>query len=30
MYDINGEIKLIDQGGDTVVHKNMGEPDAQE
>lgn len=30
MYTIDGEIKLVDQGSDTVVHKNMGEPDAQE
>lgn len=30
MYTIDGELKLVDQGSDTVVHKNMGESDAQE
>lgn len=30
MYTIEGEVKLVDQGNEYVVHKNLGEPDAQE
>lgn len=29
MYTIDGEVKLVDQGNEYVVHKNLGEPDAQ-
>ncbi len=27
LYTINGELKLVDQGNEYVVHKNLGEPD---
>lgn len=30
LYTINGELRLVDQGNEYVVHKNLGEPDAQE
>ncbi len=30
MYTIEGEVKLVDQGNEYVVHKNLGEPNAQE
>lgn len=30
MYTIEGEVKLVDQGNEYVVHKNLGEPYAQE
>lgn len=30
MYTIEGEVKLVDQGNEYVVHRNLGEPDAQE
>jgi len=30
MYTIEGEVMLVDQGNEYVVHKNLGEPDAQE
>ena len=30
MYTIEGEVKLVDQGNEYVVHKNLGESDAQE
>lgn len=30
MYTIEGEVKLVDQGNEYVVHKNLGEPIAQE
>ena len=26
MYTIEGEVKLVDQGNEYVVHKNLGEP----
>lgn len=30
MYTIEGEVKLVDQGNEYVVHRNLGEPYAQE
>lgn len=30
MYTIEGKVKLVDQGNEYVVHKNLGEPNAQE
>ena len=30
MYTINGEVKLVDQGNEYVVHKNLGEPTISE
>lgn len=30
MYTIDGEVKLVDQGNEHVVHKNLGESIAQE
>lgn len=30
MYTIEGEVKLVDQGNEYVVHKNLGEPNAKE
>ena len=30
MYTIEGEVMLVDQGNEYVVHRNLGEPDAQE
>ena len=30
MYTIEGEVKLVDQGNEYIVHKNLGEPNAQE
>lgn len=30
MYTIEGEVKLVDQGNEYVIHKNLGEPNAQE
>lgn len=30
MYTIEGEVMLVDQGNEYVVHKNLGEPNAQE
>lgn len=30
LYTIEGEVMLVDQGNEYVVHKNLGEPDAQE
>lgn len=27
MYTIEGEVKLVDQGNEYVVHRNLGEPD---
>lgn len=30
MYTIEGEVKLVDQGNEYVVHKNLGESYAQE
>ena len=30
MYTIDGEVKLVDQGNEYVIHKNLGEPSAQE
>ena len=29
MYTIEGQVKLVDQGNEYVIHKNLGEPDAQ-
>lgn len=30
MYTINGEVKLVDQGNEYVVHRNLGEFNAEE
>lgn len=30
LYTIEGEVMLVDQGNEYVVHKNLGGPDAQE
>lgn len=30
LYTIEGEVMLVDQGNEYVVHKNLGEPSAQE
>ena len=30
MYTIEGEVKLVDQGNEYVVHKNLGGPNSQE
>ena len=30
MYTIEGEVKLVDQGNEYVVHRNLGSPHAQE
>lgn len=30
MYTIEGEVKLVDQGNEYVVHKNLGEPTVSE
>lgn len=30
MYTIEGEVKLVDQGNEYVIHKNLGSPHAQE
>ena len=30
MYTIEGEIKLVDQGNEYVIHKNLGDLNAQE
>ena len=30
MYTIEGEVKLVDQGNEYVVHRNLGEPYVQE
>ena len=30
MYTIEGEVQLVDQGNEYVVHRNLGGPDAQE
>ena len=30
LYTINGELKLVDQGNEYVVHKNLGEPTVSE
>lgn len=30
MYTIDGEVKLVDQGNEYVVHKNLGEPTISE
>lgn len=30
LYTIEGEVMLVDQGNEYVVHKNLGEPNAQE
>lgn len=30
MYTIDGEVKLVDQGNEYVVHKNLGEPTVSE
>lgn len=30
MYTIEGEVKLVDQGNEYIVHKNLGELNVQE
>lgn len=30
MYTIEGEVKLVDQGNEYVIHRNLGSPHAQE
>lgn len=30
LYTINGELRLVDQGNEYVVHKNLGDPIAKE
>lgn len=30
MYTIEGEVKLVDQGNEYIIHKNLGESNAQE
>lgn len=30
LYTIEGEVMLVDQGNEYVVHKNLGEPSVQE